>query len=128
TTPTVKTQAEADQKGLVQLPKEDAVSVRQANVILANIQSAQERFQQLLDTDPILARLRQTTGLDKRVAEGAILTFLRTNQSNPLLKQLQADLNDININYSQFVSGLKGRQSAEILNRISQDLPGLDTS
>jgi Transglycosylase SLT domain len=126
--PVVRTLAEADKAGLVQLPKEDATSIRQLNVVATKVQSATERFNTLLASDPLLARLRNTTGMDARVAEGLILTWLRTNQSNPLLKQLQADLADITLNYSQLISGLKGRQSADILNRISKDLPNLDAS
>ena len=111
----------------MQLPKEDAQAMRQGNVLYAKLQRAQEALQQLLDSDPRFARLKDVAGLDARVREAAVVAVIRANQDNPMLKQLMADLTEMSISFSTFVSGLRGRPAQGILERITSDLPSLDT-
>src|SRR5207253_1773555 len=128
TTPTVRTQAEADQKGLVQLPKEDATAFRQGNLLADKIQRLDRSYQAVLADHPQLQALANDTGMDTRAKNAAIVSYLSLNQSDPRLKQFTADLQEVNISYGRFVSGLQSRPAASILEKTTENLPSTTTS
>jgi hypothetical protein len=127
TTPAVQTWAEARQKGLVLLAKEDAAAVRLGNVLYSKLNRAQETLERLVETDPAWQALKSVTGFDERTREATLLGAQNSMQTNPLVRQLQSDLSEMGISYGMFVSGLKGRPAERILERTTAGLPGLDT-
>src|SRR5258708_1676928 len=58
TTSAVQTWAEARQKGLVLLAKEDAASVRLGNVLYSKLNRAQETLERLVESDPAWQALK----------------------------------------------------------------------
>jgi len=126
-TPLVTTRADADARGLVELPKEDALAMRHGNVLYAKLERAQETLAWLVLHDPDWARLHDLQGLGARGGEALVAEWQKMGQTNPMVRQLQSDLSEMGISYGMFVSGLKGRPAERILEKTTQGLPGLET-
>src|SRR5262249_31010156 len=92
------------------------------------LQRAQELIVDIMDNDPRYSQLRNVSGLTARAEEARLLTISKLLQDNPLVRQAGSDLSEMGVSYAQYISGMKGRVAASILDRTTRGLPSLDAT
>ncbi len=130
--PSVANIAAAKDQGAVHLSKEEQPRMHLGTELHRKLERIEDNMNKLAEIDPKWKKIAEGQGLPNRLKLNYYQTLKKVTQDNPataaFMRAIDADLQEIGINYGRFVSGMQGRPAVALIDRTTKNLPTADTS